>query len=213
MADTKLTPAEEKRIVAHVNNVSEKALRNSPNISRESAAKILAHRSAGKSFTTIAEVKSIAGVTDDQIQKMAELQRRLMAERNSDLSKKAPGASGSEKKPNALDQRMAARAGGSAERDASQGASGATGTLNLEVRAKYYSILPGYDLSALSDEERHTFVEAINTEMCPCGCEGETLGYCLVNDPGCMVVKARVRKIYKDVTGKDPAPSKQEADR
>ncbi|HXI01874.1 MAG TPA: hypothetical protein VNI57_01745, partial [Candidatus Saccharimonadales bacterium] len=85
------------------------------------------------------------------------------------------------------------------------------GGLDLEVQGNYYSILPGYDLSNLPEEQRKAFLDTINTQMCTCGCKGETLGYCLVNDPGCVVVKARVRKIYKDITGKDaPVEAQQQ---
>ena len=76
--------------------------------------------------------------------------------------------------------------------------------LDLEVQGNYYSILPGYDLSSLSEAKRKVFLDMVNREKCTCGCQGETLGWCLVNDPGCPVVKARVRKVYTDVVGTAP---------
>jgi hypothetical protein len=73
------------------------------------------------------------------------------------------------------------------------------------VRPGYYAKLPGYDnLDKIDPIKRKEFLELVNREMCACGCQGETLAFCLVNDPACPVVKARVRKIYEDVTGQPP---------
>jgi hypothetical protein len=73
------------------------------------------------------------------------------------------------------------------------------------VRPGFYAKLPGYEnLDQLDPIKKKEFLEMVNHEMCTCGCSGETLAFCLVNDPACPVVKARVRKVYEDVTGHPP---------
>ena len=84
--------------------------------------------------------------------------------------------------------------------------------LNLEVKSGYFSILPGYDLEKLDPQKRKIFLDKINSEKCSCGCSNDTLGACLVNDPGCQVVKARVKKVYTNIFGSSPpAPATTDA--
>lgn len=204
LAGVNLSPEQEKRLLAAMNNAPRNILLNLPGITEKAAAKIVDYRDSGKSFTSVAIIRSVAGLAPQQYDELAGRFQKLLLDKGRSLSDPAQMPTQQNRAGNALEQRTRARGdGGTAARDSEPGSKG-SGTLNLEVRGKYYSILPGYDLSDLSDKERRTFLETINAEMCPCGCRGETLGYCLVNDPGCMVVRARVKKIYKDVTGKEP---------
>lgn len=206
VAAHRLTPEQEKRLVNAFNRAQEKSLQYLPGMTDEAVKKVVAHRKAGKKFSSAAEVRSVAGLTEEQYDALAKRYATLLSDKSATSTAKQKEGGG------VLARRMKARAGGAETTEEGQPAEEGGG-LNLEVRAKYYSILPGYDLSGLSDKERHAFLETINTEMCPCGCQGETLGYCLVNDPGCMVVKARVKKIYKDITGQDPTPPKEGSER
>ena len=93
----------------------------------------------------------------------------------------------------------------SAVSDPQAGATADDEPIISEVRAGFYGKLPGYeDLDKLDPLLKKEFLTRVNYEKCLCGCENETLGFCLVNDPGCPVVKARVRKIYDEVLSKSP---------
>ena len=68
------------------------------------------------------------------------------------------------------------------------------------MRVDFYSALPGFpDLDKLDPLVRKEFLEAVNREKCACGCQNETVAWCLVNDKSCPVVKSRAKKIYDEI--------------
>jgi len=62
----------------------------------------------------------------------------------------------------------------------------------------YYDELPGLDLDKLSPERRKRVLERANTELCTCGCRGDTVARCLVKDPDCQLVKSLAKAIYEE---------------
>lgn len=68
----------------------------------------------------------------------------------------------------------------------------------ITVTLNYYDQLPGLDLDKLSPERRKRVIERANKESCTCGCRGDTVARCLVNDPACKLVKALARQIYEE---------------
>ena len=179
-----------------------------PGMTPQVIEKVLAFRAEKYEFTSVSQIKEVTGLSEAQFEelKKAFMMDDFKTERTggpeevgepaAPLKKDQPAASAGSKKANI---------GGPGP-----GSQGAPGELNLSVRAHFYSSLPGYDLSGLTDPQRMAFLETVNRELCSCGCVNETLGYCLVNDPGCPVVKARVKKLYKDMIGSDPVPPKEE---
>ncbi len=202
------TPQMERRLLGSMSKLPEDAIQQLPGMTGEAVAKVMKFRKGGGAFTSIAQFRSVSGLTDEQYsQVVAHYKKRFMLEQDdptAPVSAKAALQKTSSK--GLVAERGKPAPPGDVAPPAGGGPAPATtgGGLGLEVKGNYYSDLPGYDLSVLSDDERKAFLETINTEMCPCGCTGETLGFCLVNDPGCMVVKAKVKKIYKDLTGKEP---------
>ncbi len=204
-------PNVEKRLLANMSKAAETYLLALPGMTEASVAKVMEYRKGGGTFTSIEQFRSVSGIKDEEFSRLKAYYSRPGPERDETTGAPAGKAPVSRVQSRSA---LAARGknppgppdtpqqGAPSGADAAPGATG--GDLGIEARGNYYSILPGYDLTVLSDEERKAFLEAINTEMCPCGCTGETLGFCLVNDPSCMVVKARVRKVYKDITGKEP---------
>lgn len=63
--------------------------------------------------------------------------------------------------------------------------------------ANYFVEFRGVDLNALPPEIRQDFLETVNREECSCGCVGDTIARCYVNDPNCAVAKARLHALYQ----------------
>ncbi len=188
-----------KRFLTRASTFPEQSLKEIKGVTAAAVDKIMAFRAQGKGFSSIVEFRRISGVSDAEFEALAAVltkpvEREPLAEQAAAPPDNVASAAG--KGP-------IARKGpaGSARTRAAEPAP----KLDIEVRGNYYSILPGYDLGSLGEVERKAFLDRINGEMCPCGCKGETLGFCIVNDPGCPVVKARVKKIYTDVVGAAPA--------
>ncbi|MEE9218785.1 MAG: hypothetical protein V3U98_06925 [Acidobacteriota bacterium] len=68
----------------------------------------------------------------------------------------------------------------------------------ITVTLNYYQDLPGLDLNKLSPERRKRVIERANREPCTCGCRGDTVARCLVNDPNCKFVKSLAEQIYQE---------------
>jgi len=216
-----MAPDQEQRMIRVLSRTPETVLNKLPGMTAESAAKISAWREKNYEFESVAQIKEVAGLPEANWEQlkgafMKELPKESIdPATEEDLTGPVTGPQKSGAPPAA----PAAGAGAKGKK-ASLGAvksgqgqeSEEPQKLNLSVRGGFYSNLPGYDLSGLPEAQRMAFLEAVNREMCSCGCENETLGYCLVNDPGCPVVKARVRKLYKDLIGSDPVEPKKEAE-
>jgi hypothetical protein len=178
-----------------------------PGITPDVAARIVAFRKSGKSFTTIAEFRQASGISDENFDKLATHFTRLRRVAGSKQEQADAATSPtSVKPPSALGSRRGSSGlAGKTQNTPPSKASAEGPKLDLEVQSSYYSVLPGYDLTKVDTEKKKRFLDTINSETCSCGCSGETLGYCLVNDPGCPVVKSRVRKIFTDIVGAGPA--------
>jgi len=187
---------------------SEVNLKPYPGITPEAAARIVAHRKAGKAFTTIEEFRTVSGMSEAQFDKLA----ATFVKHEGPVPPVPPDEAQAPvlKTPDARPGKgsLGDRRNGPGLR--SKGGASTVKTadtapqLDLDVHGGYFSVLPGYDLSKVDTEKRKRFLDAINSETCNCGCSGETLGYCIVNDPGCPVVKSRVKKVYTDIVGSAP---------
>jgi hypothetical protein len=190
-----------------------------PGMTPELLSRVVAFRKSGKEFSSVAQFKEVLDLSEEQFDKLAAFFAGVLVPKGQADTSGADSLVAGRPLPEEATARAKRRAARASKRSAAEqpearakeGLEGGS-DLNLEVKANYYSVLPGYDLSSLPDLQRKEFLETINREMCPCGCEGETLGYCLVNDPGCMVVKARVGRIYKEITGQEP-PRQSSADK
>ncbi|HZE88891.1 MAG TPA: helix-hairpin-helix domain-containing protein [Verrucomicrobiae bacterium] len=183
---------------------NEKWLTSYPGISAPTASRISAHRKAGKSFGSIDEFRTVSQISDGDFEKLAALFIHVNpaadAEERQEVARMASGRTAT---PVATKgKNFSAQEKTTSIPSASKDSGG--GKLDLAVQGGYYSTLPGYDLTKIDEAKRKSFLDTVNRETCNCGCSGETLGYCLVNDPGCPVVKARVKKIYADIVGGAP---------
>ena len=68
----------------------------------------------------------------------------------------------------------------------------------ITVTINFYDKLPGFDLDKLSPQRRQRVLERANKEACTCGCKGDTVARCLVNDPACKLVKSLAAQIYEE---------------
>jgi hypothetical protein len=199
-----LTQAERtERFLKTVSFVPEATLRQMPGMTPEIAGKVMASRKANGPFKSLDQFKSAAGLTDEQLQKITDPYLHPKAE-----SDPPPGQNPMDPKlppPYSKPGKTGGKKtfGGSAKPEEAAPSKDSQ-KLDLEVKSDYYSILPGYDLSKADDTKKKVFLDTINHEQCTCGCTGETLAWCLVNDPGCPVVKARVKKVYTDTFGQPP---------
>jgi hypothetical protein len=204
--DEPLDPEETRYLLKLMSSSPEEELKGMPGFTAEAARGVVGHRKPGKPFASIEEFRSASGLSEAQFARLAAFIREAWrSEKQEAAELKAAGEGAPGAAPPAAEAPPARPAGPAGKLAAPRKAGGAQGPLlDLEVKGGYYSILPGYDLAAVPEEKRRTFLDIINKEMCPCGCVGETLAWCLVNDPGCPVVKARVRKVYTDTVGSPP---------
>ena len=199
-----LNPDQTKMFISAMSKTGEKDLKALPGITPDAISKIVEFRKGGKPFSSVSQVKEISGLNSQAFDKVLEFYARMTVSPEDVIG--GPGVT----VPPTADSRRAP-----VGRRATAGYSGKTGPppatasaetpkLDLDVQASYYSVLPGYDLAKVDPDKKKRFLDTINSETCNCGCSGETLGYCIVNDPGCPVVKSRVRKIYGDIVGAAP---------
>lgn len=179
----------EQRLLRVVSTASPETIMAAYDLDLDLVQKIMAFRKDGKTFSTAEEFAKTTGVTVAQILNLA-------------------AATQDQEAPTTPSQRP---------RERMKAMPSATGTdedtpLVSNIRPGYFGKLPGFDeLDSIDPLLKKEFLERMNYEMCPCGCENETLAFCLVNDPGCPVVKARARKIYEEVLSKArPADEKAE---
>ncbi|MBI3451116.1 MAG: helix-hairpin-helix domain-containing protein [Acidobacteria bacterium] len=183
---------------------NEKTLTAYPGISAGTASRIATHRKAGKTFASMDEFRLVSQISDADFERLAARFSRLNPAAATAEVSEGESAAGRTPSPAAMKgKKFAAQEKTSPTPSASTDSGGRK--LSLEVQGGYYSTLPGYDLTKVDEAKRKSFLDTVNRETCNCGCSGETLGYCLVNDPACPVVKARVKKIYADIVGGAPA--------
>lgn len=181
-----------------LNQAPEAKLRETPGLDSQLVAKVMAHRAAGGKFKNLIELTKVTHITPPALETL--LKPYIEADQAREMeSARKPVAETPAKSSSA--RTLKGPAGGAS---ASPGASSNSGPIGA-VRGGFYAKLPGFeDLDKIDPIKKTEFLETINHEMCPCGCKGETIGYCLVNDPGCPVIKARAKKIYDDIMAKTP---------
>jgi len=69
----------------------------------------------------------------------------------------------------------------------------------VTVLENYYFDLPGFDLSTLTPKQKKKFLDRVNAEFCTCGCAGDTIARCVVNDASCKVARGLAEKILSEV--------------
>ncbi len=182
------------RFLQKIQVASREVLLGDPGLTEEVVDKIMAHRAAGKKFENLAEFRRYTGISGADLElaikpyRDAERARRMEDARQPVPDPPSPGKA-TEQVPLEVARPVTPTQKGPI----------------VDVRPGFYAKLPGYeDIEKLDPLLRKEFLERVNREMCTCGCHNETLAFCLVNDPGCPVVKAQVRKIYEDVTTKPP---------
>jgi len=197
-AAEKLIMVEEKpeaviALLQVVNTAPEGSLRRTA-IPREAVDRIVAHRTAGKKkFESLDELMKVSGMTADQVRTV--LEAYLATARDNPPATPATA----DDDPRASKMKQNAGAGVEAP-DAPAGDQSPQAGPIISVRPGWYGLLPGYEHVLKGDPiVKEEFLETVNREICPCGCQNETLAFCLVNDPGCPVVKPRVKKIYDDI--------------
>jgi hypothetical protein len=206
-----------------LNTGTEQKLHAHPGLGAGIVKMVMDYRASGKTFASIVEFRKLSKISQQDFEAALAPFQEQEALRQFEATRKpvppAPGTAGAE--PGA--GRMATRgapgatapgagappAGGKPETTAQPQAStgvpiaqDGTGPIGA-VRVDFYSALPGFpDLDKLDPLVRKEFLEAVNREKCACGCQNETVAWCLVNDKSCPVVKSRAKKIYDDIVNK-----------
>jgi hypothetical protein len=206
-----LTEQETARLLRIVSNPGDRDLKALPGMTPEAAQKITAHVGAGKKFASLDELTRVSGLSDAQIEQLASVVRhppvvKKLGQEAAELTPEEaylksqatqPKTGGGKKGLAPADQKSKA---GQPPANPDLG-------LNLEVKPNYYSALPGFDLSKMSEDKKKRFLDTVNQEPCSCGCEHPSLAYCLVNDPECPVAKARIKKIQADISEAPATPA------
>jgi thiol-disulfide isomerase/thioredoxin len=69
-------------------------------------------------------------------------------------------------------------------------------------------VLPGVDMSNLSEEQRQAALHQFNAESCDCGCKF-TLAQCRIYDPACPISQQRTAQIVKKISTQAGGPLKE----
>ena len=221
------TPAEVNTSAAALlkllNTGTREKLSAHPGLGPDIVKTVMDYRASGKTFASIVEFRKLTKISPQNVEAALLPFQEQDALRQFEATRKpvppAPGtapSTGAQPGAGRMAQRSApgaASATGSASGTApatappdastgvpiSQQGEGPIGA----VRVDFYSALPGFpDLDKLDPLVRKEFLETVNREKCACGCQNETVAWCLVNDKSCPVVKSRARKIYDDIVNK-----------
>jgi thiol-disulfide isomerase/thioredoxin len=71
-------------------------------------------------------------------------------------------------------------------------------------------MLPGVDMTKLSQEQRDAALHKFNAESCDCGCKF-TLAQCRIYDPDCQISQRRTAEIVKKISAPASDPPKADA--
>lgn len=71
--------------------------------------------------------------------------------------------------------------------------------LALPSPAGRFENLPGFPLTGLNASQRQKFLDRVNSENCTCGCKGDTVARCVVQDPACTIAPAMATRILAEV--------------
>jgi hypothetical protein len=180
-----------------LNTAPESKLRTAEGMTPEVLAKLMAHRASGGKLANLVEFEKQTGAKPTDLELL--LKPFLEEARAKELEAQRKAVPDPPNRAKA--GRSAKKTDGAAPDSPAPAGVGPIGG----VRPGFYSKLPGYDdLDKIDALKKTEFLETVNREMCSCGCKGETVAFCLVNDPGCPVVKSRAKKIYDDIMTKGP---------
>jgi hypothetical protein len=188
----------EARMIRTFSRAPRIALARLPGFPPEAVNKILAFRKTIEEFESVKQIQTASGLSDSEFEEIKKLfVMRIPAEQMATPGKSLSSEGGA-KPANKKKDLNAGSAMGSKKSKLGGPARGKNEPeqLDLSVKPHFYYDLPGIDLKSLSETQRTAFLEVVNREFCSCGCKGETLGFCYVNDPGCAVIKARVKKLF-----------------
>ncbi|MBI3940092.1 MAG: SEC-C domain-containing protein [Acidobacteria bacterium] len=59
--------------------------------------------------------------------------------------------------------------------------------------------LPGISLASLNASQKKKFLDRVNSENCSCGCKGDTIARCVVQDPQCQIAPAMANRVMAEV--------------
>jgi len=68
------------------------------------------------------------------------------------------------------------------------------GLQDLPVRGSYLKL----DFNGLSADQLNRVIHRLRTEDCTCGCQGDLIDQCLVNDPSCTTAVALAKQIIRE---------------
>lgn len=192
-----------KALLTKLDTGSKSDLLATEGLTVESVDKILAHRASGKRIGNLIQLRKVADLDTDAIETLLKPFQKAEEEKARAMARQRRAAEGPSRRFSGrkMASQREAQEGEQAKEEAAPGV-GSEGDGPIgSVRPGYYGELPGFEgVDKLDPAVKKAFLERVNREMCPCGCKNETIAYCLVNDPGCPIVKARARKIYDDVT-------------
>ena len=192
-------------LLKFMDTAPEAKLAATPGITPATLKRIMAHRATGAKFKYLLEFEEVSGVTHEELEKVLKPFQDEEDLRRRDADRKDVPDPAARSKAGRLQKNAPGAAGGAGPEPSSPSASSTGAGPIGAVRPNWYGKLPGYDdLDKIDPLKRTEFLETVNHEMCSCGCKGETVAFCLVNDPGCPVVKARAKKIYDDIMTKPP---------
>lgn len=183
-----------------ISNSPEIGLVRRPGMTPEALKKILAFREQNDEFESIEQIRTVSGLTSAQFEVLRKSFTFELPSKEFMTSTEGSAVERESAPGKGLGDRKAGLGIGSKKSKLGTPAKELEDPtkLNLSVRPHFYYDLPGIDTASLTDAQRTAFLEMVNRELCSCGCKGETLGYCYVNDPGCAVIKARVKKLFRE---------------
>ena len=77
--------------------------------------------------------------------------------------------------------------------------SGAAGVPLVSDPLARFENLPGFPLSDVTQSQKKRFLDRVNSENCTCGCTGDTVAKCVVQDPNCQIAPAMANRILAEV--------------
>jgi len=190
-------------LLKQINTASEQTLKGAVGLPEGIVAKIMAHRKSGGKFTDLIQLRSVTGMSSQELQRALAPFEQAEATKNFEAQRKpVPEPTQQGKAGGRVQRGTAAESDKASAPTSAEPAASGTGPITM-VRPGFYGKLPGYEeLDKIDPIKRTEFLETVNREMCTCGCKNETIAFCLVNDPTCPVVKSRAKKIYDDIMTK-----------
>lgn len=84
-----------------------------------------------------------------------------------------------------------------------------SGDLKIDVQSNLFTEFPGFELGHLTATQRDELVKLANRVYCTCGCRGDTVARCVVNDPSCVTARTMLQSMLDAFSPADPDPSEK----